>query len=704
MASAKEVVYSDPYACLPVANDKNAGNADQLHLAGRGIERLAKLEAFVSLDTLWLNDNKLDSLEGLEENFRIKSLYLHNNRFKRLNEDCLSHCTFLTQVTLNGNQLEDLNNVFDELRPCHHLLYLDLFDNPIAQEDNYRLRVIGELPSVEVLDRHAVTAEERAAAKALLAKLASLSSFSLTTKVVRPPKFTPEQLERRAATLASAQAKLRKAVGLTRLPLETMLLEFDKRNLGYLPTSIVLESMGTCSLLGLLSEEERDMVVERYSKPIELEAIAHGGTMRKRLFHYRGMCEDVVPADLRLMPDEEYKIQPCAEISPSALSLTQYVRAVKQRREQEEAERFRATMAAASASHVSTDSNIFAKVLQGSAPKCEQHGLSPFLAAELNKIIKAAQKAGESKTHANRSELERAIRKMINFGKTPMEGVQTGVEQVLNGQGSVPWADVFDSLGAAIKSTGAPMLLWRDCTSHEGRAIESRVSQEGLDCLDSLLRASPKDAALQASLGAKTMSTAITVSRLAALRKPLARLPTHLTPLESVAAANNRSDLIVIPNARVDEEAVARRAAVIEVRWISRLCLFFLSLSLSLSLCLCLSLPLPPSPFLTLPLSSLALPPNPPPPFQACDWSAHLIALGLKGEALSLAIERKNRSLVKADKEREDRRNQPQPSSSSLPSNAREKAKSHKPPRQSLLPDKSGYEKGWARSTGTVIL
>jgi len=575
-AAAKEVVYSDPYACLPVANDKNAGNADQLHLAGRGIERLAKMEAFVSLDTLWLNDNKLDSLEGLEENFRIKSLYLHNNRFKRLNEDCLSHCTFLTQVTLNGNQLEDLNNVFDELRPCHHLHYLDLFDNPIAQEDNYRLRVIAELPSIEVLDRHAVTAEERVAAKALLEKLASLSNFSLTTKVVKPPKFSPEQLEHRAAVLSSAQAKLRHSISLTRLPLETVLLEFDKRYLGYLPTSIVLESLDTYSLLGLLSDEEREMLVEKYNKPIELEAIAHGGTMRKRLFHYRRLCEDVVPADLRLMPDEVYKMQPCAEISNSALNLIQYVRAVKQRHEQEEVERYRATMTAASSSQDSAgDSKIFAEALKGSVPKCEQHGLDPFIAAELNKIIKAAQKAGESKTQANRAEVDRVVRKMLNFGKTPQVGIKAAVELVLSGQESVPWVAVFDSLGAAIKSSGAPLLLWRECTSQEGRALEARVGEEGLGQLDSFLRASPKDAALQSSLYAKTMSTAVTASRLAALRKPLVRPPTHLTPIESFAAAGNRTDLIVIPNVKVDEAAAAKRAAVIEVRFSPSPLLFF---------------------------------------------------------------------------------------------------------------------------------
>ena len=93
------------------------------------------------------------------------------------------------------------------------------------------------------------------------------------------------------------------------------------------------------------------------------------------------------------------------------------------------------------------------------------------------------------------------------------------------------------------------------------------MGEEGLGQLDSFLRASPKDTALQSSLYAKTMSTAVTASRLAALRKPLVRPPTHLTPIESFAAAGNRTDLIVIPNVKVDEAAAAKRAAVIEVRF-----------------------------------------------------------------------------------------------------------------------------------------
>jgi len=60
---------------------------------------------------------------------------------------------FLNTLTLNGNLLGDIEDVIDELKKLKYLKTLSLFSNPIAQEDNYRLRIIAEIPWVETLDR-----------------------------------------------------------------------------------------------------------------------------------------------------------------------------------------------------------------------------------------------------------------------------------------------------------------------------------------------------------------------------------------------------------------------------------------------------------------------------------------------------------------------------------------------------------------------
>lgn len=52
----------------------------EMYLGGQNIDRLTGFERFVALEILWLNDNELTAVTGLEENFRIKELYLHNNK------------------------------------------------------------------------------------------------------------------------------------------------------------------------------------------------------------------------------------------------------------------------------------------------------------------------------------------------------------------------------------------------------------------------------------------------------------------------------------------------------------------------------------------------------------------------------------------------------------------------------------------------
>jgi hypothetical protein len=41
-------------------------------------------EGFTSLEVLWINDNRLAKLDGLDANFRVKSIYAANNRISTL--------------------------------------------------------------------------------------------------------------------------------------------------------------------------------------------------------------------------------------------------------------------------------------------------------------------------------------------------------------------------------------------------------------------------------------------------------------------------------------------------------------------------------------------------------------------------------------------------------------------------------------------
>ena len=179
---------------------------------------------------------QLENLEGLEENFRIKELYVHGNKIKSgYKEGGLSHCTFLSRLSLNDNKLDDLENVITELKPKNHLKNLDLFGNPIAQEDNYRLRIIGELPTLRMLDRHEITVDERVAAKAYLKKMKKMSNFTLSKRTIVVPKYTPEEENRRQEALDAVLRRLRLHTYNYRIPLEESFRVWDKRHQYRLP-------------------------------------------------------------------------------------------------------------------------------------------------------------------------------------------------------------------------------------------------------------------------------------------------------------------------------------------------------------------------------------------------------------------------------------------------------------------------------------
>ncbi|XP_074756464.1 leucine-rich repeat-containing protein 72 isoform X4 [Athene noctua] len=92
---------------------------------GRGLRRIPSLSRFHRLRYLWINNNKIQDLTFLIKNYCLTELYLHNN------------------------ELTDIS---------------DLFNNPLAQDPDYRLYVIYSLPSVQLLDRKSVTQRERESA------------------------------------------------------------------------------------------------------------------------------------------------------------------------------------------------------------------------------------------------------------------------------------------------------------------------------------------------------------------------------------------------------------------------------------------------------------------------------------------------------------------------------------------------------------
>jgi len=90
----------------------------------------------------------------------------------------LKRFKFLELLLLGNNKLRDLDKFLVDLTKFAFLQQLDLFGNPLAEEPDYRLKIIYLMPQVKILDRHMVTVAERIKAKRICEEDYGLSQGS----------------------------------------------------------------------------------------------------------------------------------------------------------------------------------------------------------------------------------------------------------------------------------------------------------------------------------------------------------------------------------------------------------------------------------------------------------------------------------------------------------------------------------------------
>ncbi|NXM04637.1 LRC72 protein, partial [Tyrannus savana] len=128
-----------------------------------GLRSIPSLSQFNRLKYLWLNNNKIQDLTFLIKNYCLTELYLNNNELTDIS-GALKHLCSLQILFLHNNELKELGKTVKELKGMISLHTLNLFQNPLACDPDYRLYVIYILPSVQLLDRKLVTQRERESA------------------------------------------------------------------------------------------------------------------------------------------------------------------------------------------------------------------------------------------------------------------------------------------------------------------------------------------------------------------------------------------------------------------------------------------------------------------------------------------------------------------------------------------------------------
>ena len=89
-------------------------------------------------------------------------------------------------LLIGDNQLRDLDVFLEFLSRFAFLEQLDLFGNPLAEEPDYRLKIIKAMPQIKILDRHKVTQIERTKADQLAEREAAEAHRRSPTKAKKP--------------------------------------------------------------------------------------------------------------------------------------------------------------------------------------------------------------------------------------------------------------------------------------------------------------------------------------------------------------------------------------------------------------------------------------------------------------------------------------------------------------------------------------
>ncbi len=77
----------------------------------------------MNLEVIWLNQNQLTKIQNLDNNFRVKQLYLQDNKIRTL-EGSISIMKHLETLIVSNNELRDLQKNLEFLEDFPYLKQL----------------------------------------------------------------------------------------------------------------------------------------------------------------------------------------------------------------------------------------------------------------------------------------------------------------------------------------------------------------------------------------------------------------------------------------------------------------------------------------------------------------------------------------------------------------------------------------------------
>ena len=123
-----------------------------LSIQSNRISEIEGLESLLNLEELYIADNHLTTLSGLEENRGIRILDISRNQIQELKY--LRHLSHLEEFWASSNQFSSFEEVETELKDKNELNTVYLEGNPIQLKNavTYRNKIRLCLPQIKQID------------------------------------------------------------------------------------------------------------------------------------------------------------------------------------------------------------------------------------------------------------------------------------------------------------------------------------------------------------------------------------------------------------------------------------------------------------------------------------------------------------------------------------------------------------------------
>lgn len=155
-----------------------------------------ELEPFKNLQYIYFTGNNIEILNNLDHNIRLKIIDARNNKIRDVD---LTNQHFLEELYLADNCLHDLQSFIKKVSHIKDLQILDLRNNSLALENQYRSTVISAFPALRILDGHPVTLRERQRGK--------VGTATRNLQTTRRPRSILQCLQERPMSAADANVR-----------------------------------------------------------------------------------------------------------------------------------------------------------------------------------------------------------------------------------------------------------------------------------------------------------------------------------------------------------------------------------------------------------------------------------------------------------------------------------------------------------------